>query len=160
MNERRQDKMKTQDDYTVIPQWVFDEMPVMGPATLVTVICLLRHKRPMAVREIATYTTLSKAAVYKGVEYHAIEKVSALKPEDAKRIVSDKYTDEYGVERSILFNAHCEWCKVSTAFTHAHHYPIPKSEGGTETVNICPNCHTEYHALMDTASFQIKEGLV
>ena len=39
----------------------------------------------------------------------------------------------------------CEWCGCYTAVLHKHHYPIPKSKGGTETVNICPNCHHEFH---------------
>lgn len=41
----------------------------------------------------------------------------------------------------------CEWCKSKTLVLHRHHYPIPKSKGGTETVNICPNCHQEFHYL-------------
>jgi hypothetical protein len=39
----------------------------------------------------------------------------------------------------------CLWCKIKTSVLHQHHYPVPKSEGGTETVGICPNCHHEYH---------------
>lgn len=39
----------------------------------------------------------------------------------------------------------CEWCGVHTSVLHKHHYPIPKSKGGTKVVNICPNCHHEFH---------------
>lgn len=39
----------------------------------------------------------------------------------------------------------CEWCGCRTVSTAAHHYPISKADGGTETVNICPNCHSEFH---------------
>lgn len=39
----------------------------------------------------------------------------------------------------------CEWCGVYTSVLHKHHYPIPKSKGGTKVVNICPNCHNEFH---------------
>ena len=39
----------------------------------------------------------------------------------------------------------CEWCNCKTVVLHKHHYPIPKSEGGTKTVSICPNCHHEFH---------------
>lgn len=39
----------------------------------------------------------------------------------------------------------CNWCGVKTSVLHSHHYPIPKSEGGQETVDICPNCHHEFH---------------
>lgn len=41
----------------------------------------------------------------------------------------------------------CEWCGCKTTILHAHHYPIPRRLGGTETVNICPNCHYEFHDL-------------
>ena len=39
----------------------------------------------------------------------------------------------------------CEWCGIYTSVLHKHHYPIPKQDGGTKTVNICPNCHHEFH---------------
>lgn len=41
----------------------------------------------------------------------------------------------------------CEWCGGKSIALQKHHYPISKSDGGTETVNICPNCHYEFHAL-------------
>lgn len=41
----------------------------------------------------------------------------------------------------------CNWCNIKTFVLHEHHYPIPKSKGGTETVLICPNCHHEYHSI-------------
>lgn len=39
----------------------------------------------------------------------------------------------------------CLWCKVKTYVTHSHHYPIRREDGGTETIEICPNCHHEFH---------------
>jgi hypothetical protein len=42
-------------------------------------------------------------------------------------------------------NQICEWCGIATCILHKHHYPILKSRGGTQTVNICPNCHNEFH---------------
>ena len=39
----------------------------------------------------------------------------------------------------------CSWCGSSTAFLHEHHHPVSKSNGGTKTVPICPNCHGEFH---------------
>jgi len=43
----------------------------------------------------------------------------------------------------------CDWCSGSTLILHAHHYPTRRCEGGKETVNICANCHSEYHFLSD-----------
>lgn len=51
-------------------------------------------------------------------------------------------------------NNECEWCNVKTSVLHKHHYPIPKSEGGTDIVNICPNCHHEFH--YHTADMKLK----
>ena len=42
----------------------------------------------------------------------------------------------------------CEWCGRKNYILHEHHYPIPKSKGGIETVKICPNCHTTYHFIL------------
>lgn len=42
----------------------------------------------------------------------------------------------------------CEWCGSKTFALQEHHYPIPKSKGGTKTVSICPTCHYEYHLII------------
>lgn len=41
----------------------------------------------------------------------------------------------------------CEWCGRGCNVLNEHHYPIPKSDGGTEIVKICPNCHYEFHSV-------------
>lgn len=43
----------------------------------------------------------------------------------------------------------CEWCNKKTLILHNHHFPIPKGDGGTEIVKICPTCHFEYHLLIE-----------
>lgn len=42
-------------------------------------------------------------------------------------------------------NKKCLLCNSTTAQLHHHHYPLKDSEGGTETIGICPNCHSEFH---------------
>lgn len=42
----------------------------------------------------------------------------------------------------------CEWCGNQCYVLQKHHYPIPQSKGGKDTVNICPNCHYTYHYIM------------
>lgn len=59
-------------------------------------------------------------------------------PQDAKKIVVNNKGNGF----------ECEWCGCKTTAIQKHHYPIPKSKGGTETVNICPNCHYEYHLIL------------
>lgn len=43
----------------------------------------------------------------------------------------------------------CEWCGKESYILHKHHFPIPRSKGGTNTVSICPNCHSTYHYIME-----------
>lgn len=54
----------------------------------------------------------------------------------------------------------CKWCKIYTAVLHEHHYPIPRSEGGTETVGICPNCHQEFHSSENVIKINLTEEQV
>jgi len=39
----------------------------------------------------------------------------------------------------------CEWCGKKTWDIVLHHYPIPKSKGGKQVVNICEECHSKFH---------------
>lgn len=41
----------------------------------------------------------------------------------------------------------CEWCMGTSPLIEKHHFPIPRKNGGKEVVNICANCHGEYHFL-------------
>ena len=41
----------------------------------------------------------------------------------------------------------CEWCGHKSYILHKHHFPVPKSMGGTEIVEICPNCHSTFHSI-------------
>jgi hypothetical protein len=61
-----------------------------------------------------------------------------IKPEEAKEIVlKNKHNCKFK----------CEWCGCGCNVINEHHYPIPKSMGGTKIVRICPNCHYEFHSL-------------
>lgn len=68
-----------------------------------------------------------------------------------ERIVDD--SSEYeNIKREIIKNKGtgnkiCDWCGSKTTVLHKHHHPIPKRMGGTEIVNICSNCHNEFHKL-------------
>lgn len=41
----------------------------------------------------------------------------------------------------------CAWCGCKTTLLHKHHFPIPRRMGGKETVEICSNCHNEFHVM-------------
>lgn len=64
----------------------------------------------------------------------------------------DVITTPMEAKETVLLNKNhglvCEWCGCRTSAIQKHHYPIPKRKGGKETVNICPNCHYEYHQII------------
>jgi hypothetical protein len=76
------------------------------------------------------------------IDVGLVIKIPALTPEGAHAVLAAKTP-----QSDVGLSARCEWCSCRTAWTHAHHYPVMRADGGTETVNICPNCHTEFHAL-------------
>ena len=43
----------------------------------------------------------------------------------------------------------CEWCNGRSYVLQKHHFPIKRCDKGKETVNICPNCHYEFHYLSE-----------
>jgi hypothetical protein len=51
----------------------------------------------------------------------------------------------------------CEWCSCVTCLLQNHHHPIKKSEGGEFCIKICANCHYEFHYLVDSARYRMKE---
>lgn len=59
-----------------------------------------------------------------------------------------------------FFHATCEWCKCTTFATQQHHYPIPKSQGGTETVSICASCHFEFHQMVEVFTYEPTQALI
>lgn len=69
-----------------------------------------------------------------------------------KKELLKKTTSPIEAKEIVLSNknkgAVCEWCGCKTNAIQKHHFPIPKSKGGKDTVNICPNCHYEYHLII------------
>ena len=64
-----------------------------------------------------------------------------------------KFTDYNDAKEFTIKNSHygkiCEWCGKESYILHRHHYPIPRNKGGTEIVNICPNCHYTFHKIIE-----------
>jgi hypothetical protein len=90
-------------------------------------------------KEISQTTSLSIKRVKESIKWltenYYIE-ASASTPEQLKRMVIECNKSEV-----------CEWCGDKVFMLHEHHYPIPKREGGEDTVRICPNCHSTFHQL-------------
>ena len=73
----------------------------------------------------------------KSLEFEGLIKICKL---DISQKLKDKSLCGFG-----FGNKQCEWCGINTMVLHKHHYPIPKKLGGIDIVNICPNCHHEFH---------------
>lgn len=43
----------------------------------------------------------------------------------------------------------CHFCGIDDLPLHQHHYPVRNKDGGTETIGLCPNCHTRFHNIAD-----------
>lgn len=80
-------------------------------------------------------------------EYH-------LEEDDVIKILKSKTPQKFPNQTQT-----CDWCTGSTCVLHAHHYPIRKSKGGQNTVNICPSCHCEFHFLLDKKHYRIKKEI-
>jgi hypothetical protein len=65
-----------------------------------------------------------------------------LTPEEIVTILRGKKLDRKGIGTK-----KCNWCGCNSFRLHSHHYPISKAEGGKEVIDICSNCHLEYHYL-------------
>ena len=73
------------------------------------------------------------------------ERVPDVEPANAEAILRAKKPQSTKVDR--LFGQRCSWCSAAVPIIHEHHYPVPKAKGGTATIGLCPNCHTEFHFL-------------
>lgn len=81
---------------------------------------------------------------------------SGLTPLEIKAKVISSKNSQFG---SLPNSKECEWCGYNTLVLHEHHFPVRHSDGGTETVSICPNCHAEYHAIENCSAYRLSEGL-
>lgn len=66
-----------------------------------------------------------------------------------KGIISINYDPEKIKQKVISKNGNlvCEWCNNKSYSLQDHHYPIPKKNGGKDTVKICGTCHSDYHSI-------------
>lgn len=69
-----------------------------------------------------------------------------MEPEEIVDLLKEKNLSGKGVGQLV-----CDWCGYNALSLDAHHYPEHKKNGGQDTVNICSNCHREYHYLAGQA---------
>ena len=49
----------------------------------------------------------------------------------------------------------CLFCGYENSYLDKHHYPIRNKDNGTETIDLCANCHREFHFLTDIGVYEI-----
>jgi hypothetical protein len=91
-------------------------------------------------------------------KYGGIEKIKYTE-EEVISILKSKMPQKVDRLKCNLFDV-CDWCKAETYNLHKHHYPIKRSKGGQTTVEICPNCHYEFHSLIDREIYLPAQVLV
>jgi hypothetical protein len=103
-------------------------------------------------------------------KYHCINKLvksGFIKKEKKKDIYKIKdlitvnHKKQYKERENFILNDNCcQWCNIETIIIHKHHFPIPKSKGGIDTVNICPNCHYSFHSLTDEEHLELTDKTI
>ena len=128
----------------------------MNESALRVTLALIRFGGRGTRAEIQAHTGLSKPGVLDAIgELRGLRVIHNVNENmgylQASEILRKKQGQSNGPGDEV-----CEWCECKTMVLHKHHYPIPARAGGTSTVSICPNCHAEYHALVDTAVYRLR----
>jgi hypothetical protein len=134
--------------FTAIPDYVFD-LNLSVQAFRVYMHLKTLHdlgKQPDGVNQASRVCLMAPNSIRKALreleESDLVIKIAGIAVDQAQRILEGKTP-----QSPIGFGSTCSWCRCVTAWLHEHHYPVTKSDGGSETVDICPNCHAEFHAL-------------
>lgn len=145
------------DDSFIIPDYVFElRLSPQAFRVYAHLKCLHDNNWPdNGIKATAKTCLMSSNSVRRAMselmEAKLVEQVFAMSGEKAAKLIQAKTP-----QSDIGLVALCEWCRCNTAWLHAHHFPVSRSDGGTETVDICPNCHAEFHALT-RPRYQIRE---
>jgi predicted transcriptional regulator len=151
-------------NYTAIPNIIFDYwMHKLDHATF-KIIFLMSGKTilyPVGYQYLTEKTGLTKNTVYKSIKILlSKDLIREKKPYDQEIVV--EYLKSRISERTyskLTENSFCSWCQCDTSILHKHHYPIPKKDKGKLTVDICANCHSEFHYLTESRFFEVCEEL-
>ena len=136
---------KDENSHRFIPiyDWIMEdtELSLLEVLVLCCVIDGEFENIPITIQYISNIGFCDKRSIYRVIK--------SLKEQGLLNYVcKDNIVEKLKNKRLAGFgigNLICQWCGISTSVLHEHHYPIPKIEGGKLTVNICPNCHSEYH---------------
>lgn len=74
-----------------------------------------------------------------------------IKPNEAIEIIKTKTCQQFEFHDTRI----CTWCHGETLSLERHHYPKERRHGGVDTVDICANCHREFHNLVNHGRIEI-----
>jgi hypothetical protein len=136
-------------DYSLIENKFLDEYILQLKEAGVRVYLALSREEQMTSAELKDFTGLSKQGVMNGtaelMRFGLIKRVKT-EPHDAKSIL---WKD------GDLYRNSCSWCKSTSVALHSHYFPIPKREGGLDTVHICTDCHQKFHSMVDHGIWEL-----
>ena len=103
-------------------------------------LAVYEQEKVVATTEMTMLWSMSPSTVYR------VRK--SLQAKNYIKQIDSPYEAKQTVLNLVGVGEECEWCHNKTLVLHEHHFPISKSDGGTEVVRICPNCHANYHKIM------------
>ncbi len=160
--------LKGKDDNIDMPAkimfWMIDHiMPIVSPISFM-VLCRIISDIHLSFPEYTQRYTLDELATKIGV------KSARTVRKAIDELISKEYIEEhneqvdvYAIKTHIcdknipdvgMGHLACEWCGYHTFILDRHHFPVPARLHGTLTVNICRNCHAEFHYLVDRTRYK------
>ena len=136
-------------DRTGIPNKFIDEfMQGLSGNALRVYLVLLKENRPVHINLISSYLiNLDRRSILSGIR--ELEEKNIISNKKLTNKEAFDFLCKGKFERGCLF---CGWFNSSL---DSHHYPIRSKDGGVDTIDICPNCHREFHTLADYGCFEV-----
>jgi hypothetical protein len=92
-------------------------------------------------------------SIHKKIPYFTTRQIELMlkKLQKIQYINIKKYTDidVFNILNIQNCKTGCLFCGYNKCYLDKHHYPIRAKNNGYKTINLCPNCHREFHFLAD-----------
>ena len=157
--------MENKKDFkTLIPFFVLRDKSIpSGSKFLYGDIIRLCNKNgfcDITTERFANLSIVSKSVIKRWMD--SLVKANLIKFRPKNNILKEIFSKKEKFDNIGIGDKKCNWCGVKTYILHKHHHPISKNKGGEKTIDICPNCHHEFH-YHSNSTFELildKEGLI
>jgi hypothetical protein len=162
MEGKPETKRPKKEGYVFIPHILVDKyMPIISNSAFYILIHIYHLERTVIASDLFNVLNVSNRTVQRCFEELLSHKlIDKFFFSEEKIISSLKAKNPVSIPDPIYKMNRCEWCESQSYILHKHHYPIPRSLGGEEVINICPNCHCEYHFLLDNTFYTFNEEVL